>query len=281
MVNIRTLEDINRLIDDRIEEGLTIEYKKCLDKNNNDIAKEICAFANSEGGTLIYGVVSKDRIPTDLSWIEGENVEERIQNVISTSIQPKLEGVCVFRYPNPDDQKQAVFVVQVPKSPGMPHMSSYRYYKRRGSTSSPMEHDEAKNAMLGPGRTAALRFEISANLKLLNDTDTLIERLFSISPEKRQRIALVPLHTGAWGAIVASGLLLSFPESVIENFLEAYAIIHEVNSLIDWLKLEMDTIVHFSTYESSFAEHGTYIPSIIRHKIGKLRFLLQQIDESL
>lgn len=277
---IRTLEDINQLINARIEENLTLEYKKKLG-NNNEIAKEVCAFANSEGGTLIYGVDSKDRIPTSLSWIEGDNVEERIQNVVSTYIQPTLEGVCVFRYPKPNDLKQAVFVVEVPKSPHMPHMSNHRYYKRRGSISSPMDHDEVKNAMLGPGRTAALRFEISANLKLLNKTYTLFEGLFAILPEKRHRVALVPFHTDAWNAIVASGLLLSFPESTTKNLLEAYAIIHEVNSLIDWLKLEKEPIVHTSAYEDSFKEHGTYIPSIIRDKVGRLTSLLQQVDERL
>lgn len=277
---VRALEDINQLIDARIEEGLTLEYKKKLG-NNNEIAKEVCAFANSEGGTLIYGVDSKDRIPVSLSWIEDSNVEERIQNVIGTYIQPKLESVGVFRYPNPNDLKQALFVVEVPKSPHMPHMSNNRYYKRRGSISSPMDHNEVKNAMLGPGRIAALRFEISTNLKLLSKTYTLFERLFDILPEKRRRVALVPFHTDAWDAMVASGLLLSFPENITKDLLEAYAIIHEVNSLIDWLKLEKEPIVHTSAYEDSFAEHGTYIPSVIRDKVGKLTSLLQQIDQRL
>jgi len=95
------------------------------------------------------------------------------------------------------------------------------------------------------------------------------------------RVALVPFYTDAWDATVASGLLLSFPESITKNLLEAYAIIHEVNSLIDWLKLEKEPIVHTSAYENSFKEHGTYIPSIIRDKVGRLTSLLQQIEKSL
>ncbi|MCL0095256.1 ATP-binding protein [Dehalococcoidia bacterium] len=286
-MNIKALGDIYRLIDDRIEEGLTLKYKKDLG-NNHDIAKEVCALANSEGGTLIYGVISKDRIPTGLSWIEGDNVEERIQNVISASIQPKFDGLCVFPYPNPDGHKQAVFVVEVPRSPSMPHMTNSRYYKRRGSVSSPMEHDEIKNAMLGPGRIAALHFEISANLELLDKTCHLLERLSSMPPGGRKRIVLVPLHTDAWHAIVASGLLVSFPKDTIEKLLEAYAIIHEVNTLIDslkrvdWLKREEFEIVYFVTDDSSWAQHGTYIPAIIRHRMtGKLGSLLDQIKESL
>jgi hypothetical protein len=59
-------------------------------------------------------------------------------------------------------------------------------------------------------------------------------------------------------------------------------IIHEVNLLIEWLKLETDTtIAHFPAFEPSFAEHGIYIPAIIQSKIVEVWSLLQQIDESL
>lgn len=170
----------------------------------------------------------------------------------------------------------------------MPHMTNSRYYKRRGSVSEPMGHDEIKNAMLGPGRTAALRFEISANLELLDKTCHFLDRLSRILPGEQQRIILVPLHTDAWSAIVASGLLLSFPESTTTNLLQAYAIIHEFNTLIDslngphWLKGEESEVAHFVGDDSSWPKHGTYIPAIIRHRMaGKLGSLLDQIKESL
>jgi len=280
VIKVRTLEDARILVDNRLEEGPELDYKRGL-SNNREIAKDVCALANSEGGIVLYGVESRDRLPTGFSWVEGDNIEERIQGVVASSIHPKLEGVQVFRCPNPTNDKQAIFVVEVPKSPQAPHMCDYRYYKRRGSISLPMDHDELKNALFGRGRNAALRFEISANVSLIDRTYTLIDRVLVLSSEKRQRIALVPFHTDAWNAVVASGLLFAFSEETVKQLVEAYTIIHEINSLIDWLKIERDPIVHTSAYENSFKHHGTYIPSIIRDKLGKLRALLTQITDGL
>jgi hypothetical protein len=279
-MEIKTLADIKGLIEARIEEGLRIEYKRELGRNS-DIAKEVCAFANNEGGTIIYGVDSKDRIPITLSWIREHGVEERIQSVIATCIQPKLEGISISRYPDPSDQEQAVFVVEVPKSASMPHMSNERYYKRRGSTSTSMDHEEVRNTMLGPARATALRFEVSANLELLAKTSTLIERVMVISPNLRKRVALIPFHTDAWDAIIASGLLLGFPENTIKDLLDAYAIIHEINSLIDWLKIEKEPIVHTPGYEDSSGTAGIYVPHVLTDKLGRLRTLLDKMAKSL
>ncbi len=280
MIAVRTLEDVKKLVDARIEEGLTLDYKRELGKNE-EIAKDVCAFANTEGGTLIYGVACKGGVPISLSWIDGEKIDEKIQSIIATSIHPKLEGVNVFLCPNPVNEKQAVFILEVPRSPAAPHMSGYRYYKRRGSISVPMNHDEVKNAMFGLGRNAALRFEISANLSLIKRTRALFNRVGSIPSQRRKPIALVPFHTDAWNAVVASGLLFAFPGELANQLVEAYATIYEVNSLIDWLKAGAEPTVHTSAYEDSFEEHGTYIPSIIETNIGRLRTLLDQIMNRL
>jgi hypothetical protein len=41
MNQIETLEDIQKLIENKIEESLTLEYKRELSKNNKEIAKDI------------------------------------------------------------------------------------------------------------------------------------------------------------------------------------------------------------------------------------------------
>lgn len=280
MVKAETLEDIKGFIDGGIEEGLTLEYKRELG-HNREIAKSICAFANTEGGIIIYGVNSKDRIPTSLNWIEEENIEEKIQNIAATSIQPKLEFVRVLRCPNPSNEKQAVFIAEVQKGLNAPHMFDNRYYKRRGSVALPMDNDEVRHAMLGIGRNAALKYEIAANLDLVDKTNSLMNRLFGISPERRHSVALIPFHTDAWNAVIASGLLFAFSSETSEHLVEAYRTIHEVNSMIDWLRAGRETIVHTTADENSFQEHGTYVPSIIQDKLGQLRNLLQHLDELL
>jgi len=280
MIKVSSFEDVMSLISAQIEEGLTLDYKRDLN-SNREIAKDMSAFANTEGGTLIYGISSKDRIPTALSWIEGDSIEEKIQNIAATAIYPKIEGIAVSRYPNPSSENQAIYVVQVPKSTHAPHMSDNRYYKRHGSISMAMDHEEVKNALLGKGRTTALTFEILANLSLLDRTYRLIERVYVFSPEKRKRIVIVPFHTDAWNAVVASGLMFAFSEEITKLLVETYALIHEINSLIDWLKIEVEPIVHTTADEGSLKEAGTYVPAIIRDKLTKLRALLQQATAGL
>ena len=277
-MQFKTLEDIQSLIQNRIEESITLEYKQELDKDNKEIAKDISAFSNTDGGTLIYGIKSQDKIPTGINWLAGSGIEERIQNVVMTTIQPKLEGTQVIRLPNPDNDSEAIFLVSVPKSPDAPHMVSNRYYSRRGSVSSPMEDTEVKSAIFGAGRTAALRYEISKNSELAERTHKMIEQIYVYlsSPEKRQPIALIPFHTDAWNAVVASGLLYSLKSTIVEQLMEAYRVIHEMNSLIAWLNMGNPPIVH-TPVEPSSAKHGIYLPAVLRDKLPRLNSLLKDI----
>ena len=100
-------------------------------------------------------------------------------------------------------------------------------------------------------------------MELINRTLELIERVYVLSPEKRQGIALIPLPADAWNSVVASGLLSSFPLEVAKQLVEAYRVVHEVNSLIEWLKIDWGGIVH-TPADLSSARGGTYLPAIVR-----------------
>ena len=279
---ITSMDSLNGLINNKIEESFTLEYKKEFSKKGmaETICKDICAFANSDGGTIICGIEDKKRIPIKICWIEDKQTEEGIHDTINNSIYPKLKGVKVNRFLNPNNNKEAIFEIKVLKSFFAPHMYNNRYYKRSGSISSPMNHDEIKNAMFGVGRNIALQFEIFTNLKLAGEIHRSITAIDKISLNKRKYIALPPFHTNAWTAIIASGLLFAFPAKIIEKLIETYAIIHEINSLIDWLKIEKTAIVH-TIDKNTQHEDGTWIPSIIQKKlpINKLTDLLKEIKE--
>jgi len=280
MVIIQSLKDIQALIDSAMEEGPTLEYKSKLSANK-EIAKEICAFAKSQGGIIIYGILTKDRVPTDLIWITEEHAEERIRNVLEHSLQPAIEGVEVERLPNPDAVEQAVLVIQIPASIHAPHMVDGRYYKRRGSVSSPMDHEEIKSVMLGSGRNVALRFEISSNIQILDKMYSFLEQMSeSGGPSKVPNLALIPLHTDAWRAIIAGGFLFSFSAALVEQLIGAYSAVHEINSLIEWHRIQGSIIMVTPVYDSSF-KHGTYVPAVIKDKAGKLRNQLIKLGESI
>ncbi len=160
------LRDVQSLIENKIEESLTLEYKRELDKNNNEIAKDISAFANTSGGTIIYGIDESGGVPTSISWIKAKNTKEKIENIILTNIQPRIKDVMINPILNPDTSSQAIFVVNVPESPDAPHMANHRYYRRYNFQSIPMEDYEVKDAIFRKGLRKSLYFEISNNIDL-------------------------------------------------------------------------------------------------------------------
>ena len=54
-----TVAEIDKLISDQVQEDLHLDYKEsgAIHKTKkDDISKDVSAFANSDGGLLIYGV---------------------------------------------------------------------------------------------------------------------------------------------------------------------------------------------------------------------------------
>ncbi len=63
-----TEADLTRLISQQEEESLTLEYKRSdslgrEDREKNEMAKDVSAHANSDGGVLIYGIEEDNHRP--------------------------------------------------------------------------------------------------------------------------------------------------------------------------------------------------------------------------
>lgn len=280
-MRFNSLDDVWSLIRDKSEETVTLEYKSEI--GDKRLIQSICAFANTEGGTIICGIEEKGRIPVSVKWLRGAGTEEQIQNIVKTLIHPTLDDVKIRPLPNPANNAEAVFVVDVPRSFQGPHMVHNKYYSRRGSVSSPMEDIEVRAAMFSTGRASALRHEVFENSKLARQTCKLIDQVYDKQPEERQPMALVPLHTDAWRTVVSSGLVYSLGSDLAERLLEVYRIIHEVNSLIARAN-EADThsklIVHTPVFPDS-VKHGVYLLYVLRDKLSRLVGPMEEIAAML
>lgn len=267
------LEYIQNLIDSKIEESITLDYKRELTKNNKEIAKDISAFANTSGGRIIYGIVEIDSLPNSINWIDNKGVKERIESVILTNIQPEIKGYDIYSVENPKNPSQAIFIVDIPESPDAPHMAKNKYHIRRNLISEPMEDLEVKNAIFRKGLRKALEFELKQNLELSDKTYDLIDKY----SDANNVILLIPFHIEAWKAFVNSGMLFILKDKATE-LVEAYSIIHEINFFIDSLRYGNygkygNNIVTITDDKSS----GGWIPYIIQNKILKLKPILQKI----
>lgn len=101
-------------------EGKTLEFKRDL-SSPAGVIRTVVAFANTAGGTLLIGV--EDRTGSVRGVDDALDVEQRLANVISDSIAPRLiPDIEVLRW-----RRTQVLAVQVHPSPLRPH-----YVKREG-----------------------------------------------------------------------------------------------------------------------------------------------------
>jgi len=94
--------DLLELISTQRQESLDLEYKACgalenTDVNKNEISKDVSAFANSAGGTLVYGMMENGHIPTalDAGYDPSATTKEWLEQVINSRIQRRIDGVRV------------------------------------------------------------------------------------------------------------------------------------------------------------------------------------------
>ncbi|MBN2715894.1 MAG: ATP-binding protein [Deltaproteobacteria bacterium] len=144
--SIETIDDVRKLIEDEERESVTLDYKQA-DKRWNHIAKEkiakhISAFANSEGGILVFGVscdeLDKDK-PVLITGLHPLNGVEDLDRIITSAIRPEIEGWARKKI---GDGALSVLLVYIPASDSGPHqsMKHKQYFHRSGAQSIAMEH---------------------------------------------------------------------------------------------------------------------------------------------
>jgi hypothetical protein len=144
--SIQSINDIQRLIDDEERESVTLDYKQADRRWNHTakekIAKHVSAFANSEGGILVFGVqcdeFDKDK-PIAISGLHPRNGVEDLDRIITAAIRPEIQGLARKKI---SDAEIAVLLVYVPASDEGPHqsMKHKQYFHRSGAQSIAMEH---------------------------------------------------------------------------------------------------------------------------------------------
>lgn len=149
-----TENDLRYLIETQAEESTYLDFKAAgaLEKTNEkraEIAKDVSAFANSDGGIIIYGINEENHVASNFSFIDGnEYTKEWIERVINDGIQRRITGIHIFPIRVNGDIKQTVYVVKIPRSANSPHMCVKRhvYYRRYNFESVPMEEYEVRDS---------------------------------------------------------------------------------------------------------------------------------------
>ena len=193
--------DLADLITNKIEEGPQLDYKGADSLGMNEgkkheVGKDVSAFANAEGGVIIYGMEETGHLPTAIDPVDQTQfTKEWLEHVINSRIQRRIEGVSI----NPirltgANAGSSVYAVVIPQSQSAPHMANTRYYKRFNFESVPMEDYEVRDvvnrrrhpivkARLSVGvpdwdANANNVMETSISLKLANEGKVIAQRIY-------------------------------------------------------------------------------------------------------
>lgn len=142
-------DDLQAMIDGQVQESLHLDYKcspALSTKNRDEIAKDVSAMANSDGGWIVYGIEESGHLPKRLdAGVPDDSItREWIENVLSANISPSIPGLKIVQIPGQNGH--SYFVIEIPKSYSGPHQDpTKRYYKRYNFKSSPMDDYEVRD----------------------------------------------------------------------------------------------------------------------------------------
>jgi hypothetical protein len=150
------LQDIQVLIDTKTEENLWLDYKRILnlkdESSKNDLINDVAAFANTDGGHLIYGIEEQGACPTVINGIEINNFDQlkrQLQSLLISRVEPPITN-CDFKQILVKDNK-FILIIRIPKSWNSPHRVSYRdstFYFRQSGKNELMDVYQIKNSVL-------------------------------------------------------------------------------------------------------------------------------------
>lgn len=139
--------DLQSLIELAQEEGPQLDFKRDLPKDDKDGRKafyaDICAFANSSGGDLVYGIEEKDGaafalVPQALpGTVDGYVL--KLTSSMRDRIEPMLHGVQI--HPVPLASGGHALVIRVPRSFSGIHRSKIdnQFYVRKSRSNEPLD----------------------------------------------------------------------------------------------------------------------------------------------
>ncbi|WP_088014525.1 helix-turn-helix domain-containing protein [Gottfriedia acidiceleris] len=172
-----TVADIEELIKNEVQEDLYLDYKQSdslfnTPGNKKEISKDVSAFANSGGGTLVYGVIEDKATHLPIAIDDGVNPreisKEWLENVITSNIHRKIPDLRINQIRLTSGN--VIYVVYVPQSSLAPHMAAdKRYYKRYNFKSESMTEYEVRdvgNRFVAPN--------LMLNIEIQNQPDPLI-----------------------------------------------------------------------------------------------------------
>lgn len=178
MYRVETAADVARLLQLKLPEGPSLDYKSTLDFSTRpkraEILKDLTGMGNGGGGTVIFGVTedpAHDDLPGPPQPLSDPGVIAQLDAIVRDGVRPPL-----LSEPRVIEWSGGGFVLAVEVLPS--HIGPYmvegygesRYYRRANRSTIPMPEQEVRDAYALASRWSSNRDVIwqgTASLRLL------------------------------------------------------------------------------------------------------------------
>jgi hypothetical protein len=135
------LEDLRRIVEQRLEETSQLEFKRQLPEpgKNDDLARDLAAMANTEGGVIIYGIEQDSTgRARDLRPFAVSGAAERVTLVAQNALDEALALGGVRSIISEEQRDLGFLVVEVPRSDRAPHFHQGTAWGRTSKGNAPL-----------------------------------------------------------------------------------------------------------------------------------------------
>ena len=150
--------ELTGLIQNQVEENLRLDYKASdslgkSDAKKKEISIDVSAFANSDGGTIIYGIkefdeLDKRHLPEKIDPVDRTVIsKEWLEQVINSNIQPKIQGIIIKPIGLSTSANHVAYAVMIPKSNTAHQANDKKYYRRYNFESVAMDDYEIRDVL--------------------------------------------------------------------------------------------------------------------------------------
>jgi hypothetical protein len=153
-----------RLVNDRVHEGRSLDYKRDLiggkDEDKREFARDVSSFANAAGGAMIFGVEeAKDDqgknlgYPAKVHGVACPNFDQTklwLESVLRDHVDPRVQGMEITKVDG--FERGPAIVLRIPRSWSGPHMVTFsnqtHFYSRNSAGKQPLDVREIRAAFL-------------------------------------------------------------------------------------------------------------------------------------
>lgn len=300
----RTLGGVRRLISDEVPESLWLDYKASAAITHKTLQSEIphdaSAFANSDGGMLIYGVAEENHRPVRIDEGVDHRIfpRERLEQAILSNVRPLLADLRIAQITL--TANRSLYVVEVPRSPRAPHQApGGRYYRRYNFISVPMAEYEIRDLYNRRSATAPLvrvetepRHGIVIDLVVWNPGDLPAHEVsVSFNPPipwrggETPRLLARPVHTLAPGKRFVFRYA-TFPEvfaadsKLPAQFSASASYVHSGTGerVVDEFYIDLRDYQGSQAIRSELQEHAATLEKQLKELVGQVRRLVDHLE---